>query len=67
MVISSQVGWVTLAPEYLAPSTRMVEGSQLSGRFTEHSASFKRRGITPAGSDFQSVFKRVLDENSKKR
>ena len=60
------MGWVTLAPEYLVPPTR-VEGSQLSGRFTERSTSFKRRGETPADADFQSVFKRVLEENSKKR
>lgn len=68
MVIPSQMGWVTRQPEYLVSPTRVVEGGgQLSGRPTERPAYFKRRGETMQDADFQSVFKRVLDEGSGRR
>lgn len=67
MFIPSQIGRVTLPPEYLVPKTRVVEGGgQFSGRSTERPSFSKRRGETTQDADFQSVFKRVLDEGSRK-
>ncbi len=67
MFIPSQAGRVMLPPEYLVPKARVVEGGgQFSGRFAERSAVSKRRGETTQDADFQSVFKRVLDEGSRK-
>ncbi|HIJ85016.1 MAG: hypothetical protein HW380_509 [Magnetococcales bacterium] len=63
MVILSHMGWVALQPETLVPPSRIVEGSQLSGRFTERSTHFKRRTENSQDADFQSVFKRVLEED----
>ncbi|MBF0134348.1 MAG: hypothetical protein HQL75_17400 [Magnetococcales bacterium] len=67
MFIPYQAGRVTLPAEYLVPKARVVEGGgQFSGRFAERSASSKRRGETTQDADFQSVFKRVLDEGARR-
>ncbi|MBF0110624.1 MAG: hypothetical protein HQL76_15755 [Magnetococcales bacterium] len=67
MVISSQTGWMTLGPEYSPPPTRIEKGGQLLGRFAERPNTGRRRGENSTDADFQSVFKRVVEESSGRR